>query len=172
MANASAPLGTFERHGDHIDVRFERLYPRPVATVWKALTEPERLSDWMGECVVEPFVGGRFETMLDGLKPMRGKVRAWEPPTLLEYDWHSDHAPNSVVRWELSAIETGTRVLFTQTGMPYANGNLMLPGWHVYLDHLGAALDGKPAGNFEVAWRTQQGIYARHHGLTGLRTEP
>ena len=41
-------LGTYERNGDHIDVRFERHYPRPPETVWKALTDPARLADWMG----------------------------------------------------------------------------------------------------------------------------
>ena len=56
-------LGTYQRHGDHIDVRFERHYPRPPEKVWRALTDPERLADWMGVSHVEPHVGGRFETV-------------------------------------------------------------------------------------------------------------
>jgi uncharacterized protein YndB with AHSA1/START domain len=172
MAAATDRLGTLARRGEHIDVRFERLYRRPVESVWKALTEPARLADWMGQSYVEPHVGGRYETMLDGLKPMRGRVRIWEPPTLLEYDWHSDHAPGSVARWELSAIDNGTRVIFEHRGIPYANSNLMMPGWHVYLDHLGIILSGAPAGNFEQAWRAQQDIYAIHRGLQALTREP
>jgi len=172
MAAATDRLGMIERHGDHIDVRFERLYRRPLESVWKALTEPDRLADWMGESVVEPFVGGRYETMLDGIKPMRGRVRVWEPPTLLEYDWHSDHAPQSIARWELSPVETGTRVIFRHQGIPYANANLMSPGWHVYLDHLGAVLDSVPAGNFETTWRQMQDIYAARYGLEALTREP
>lgn len=172
MDAATDRLGTFERRGDHIDVRFERLYRRPVESVWKALTEPERLSDWMGQSYVEPFVGGRYETMLDGLKPNRGRVRIWEPPTLLEYDFRNDHAPHSIARWELSPAQTGTRVVFSHLGMPYANSNLMLPGWHVYLRHLGVSLDGAPPGDFEQSWRAMQHIYARHCGLEALTREP
>lgn len=172
MAASTDRLGTFERHGDHIDVRFERFYARPVESVWKALTEPERLADWMGKSYVEPFVGGRYETMLDGLKPMRGSVRIWDPPRLLEYEWRSDHAPKSIARWELSATETGTRVVFLHSGMPFANSNLMMPGWHVYLDHLSAALDRVPPSDFTTAWRAYQDVYARHYGLEGLTREP
>lgn len=64
MASSEA-LGTFEPRGDHIDVRFERHYPRPVETVWRAITDPARLADWMGVSQVEPHVGGRIVLMAD-----------------------------------------------------------------------------------------------------------
>lgn len=172
MDAATDRLGTFERRGDHLDARFERIYPRPVESVWKALTEPARLADWMGKSYVEPFVGGRYETMLDGLKPMRGKVRIWEPPTLLEYEFCNDHAPDSVVRWELSPTDTGTRLIFRHQGMPYANSNLMLPGWHVFLQRLASALDGAPPGEFDPPWRNLQDVYASQYGLEALTREP
>src|SRR5262249_29908983 len=95
MSAATDRLGVLERRAEHIDVRLERHYRRPIESVWKPLTEPARLADWMGRSFVEPFVGGRYETMLDGLKPMRGRVRIWDAPTLLEYDFRNDHAPNS-----------------------------------------------------------------------------
>lgn len=172
MAAATDRLGTFERHGDHVDARFERTYRRPIESVWKALTDSARLSDWMGQSYVEPFVGGRYETMLDGIKPMRGRVRIWEPPSLLEYDFRNGHAPESVARWELTPAEGGTRVVFSHFGMPYANANLMLPGWHVFLDHLGSALDGAPPGEFDPPWRRLQDVYASHYGLEALTREP
>ncbi len=120
MGETPSRLGVIERRGNDIDVRFERFYRRPIESLWKALTEPARLADWMGESFVEPFVGGRYETMLDGLKPMRGIVRVWEPPSVLEYDWRSDHAPRSVARWELSPVEASTRVIFRHFDMPYS----------------------------------------------------
>jgi hypothetical protein len=126
----------------------------------------------MGESYVEPFVGGRYETMLDGIKPMRGRVRIWEPPTLLEYDFRNGHAPASVARWELSPAEAGTRVVFHHRGMPYVNANLMLPGWHVYLGRLGRSLDGAPPGDFNLEWRPMQDIYASTYGLEALTREP
>jgi uncharacterized protein YndB with AHSA1/START domain len=172
MDAATDRLGTFERDGDLIEARFERTYRRPIESVWKALTEPARLADWMGESFVEPFVGGRYETMLDGLKPMRGRVRIWDPPTLLEYDFSNDHAPQSVARWELTAAGEETRLSFTHRGMPYINSNLMLPGWHVYLEHLGAALSGTPPTDFYATWRGLQDVYAQHYSLEALTREP
>jgi uncharacterized protein YndB with AHSA1/START domain len=172
MDEINSRLGTLQRRGEQIDVKFERFYRRPIESVWKSLTEPERLADWMGRSYVEPFVGGRYETLLDGLKPMRGTVRIWQPPSLLEYEWHSDHAPQSIARWELSVAVEGTRLVFTHLGMPYANANLMMPGWHVYLDHLGAALSTTSPRDFLSAWRELQDEYARHHGLEALTREP
>jgi uncharacterized protein YndB with AHSA1/START domain len=172
MDAATSRLGTFERNGDHLDVRFERHYRRPIESVWRALTEPVRLADWFGRSYVEPFVDGRYETMLDGIKPMRGRVRVWEPPTLLEYDFRNDHAPDSVARWELSPAEDGTRVIFTHRHMPYANSNLMLPGWHVFLEHLGVSLEGSPPGPFDPEWRKLQDVYASRYGLEDLTREP
>lgn len=166
-------LGTFEQHGDHIDVRFVRHYPRSPEKVWRALTDPERLADWMGASHVEPHVGGRFETMLDGLKPMRGKVLVWDPPNTLELHWSNGHSPDATVRYELAAEADGTRLTFTHRHMPHATCALMLPGWHVFLDRLGEALElDTPAPDFNAPWRHMQAVYIEHYGLGGLQLDP
>ena len=86
-------LGTYQRRADgKLDIRFERSYPRPVQTVWAALTEPERLADWMGKSTVEPRVGGKFLTIEDSAAPMTGAVRVWEPPKVLEFSWSNKDA--------------------------------------------------------------------------------
>jgi uncharacterized protein YndB with AHSA1/START domain len=164
-------LGAFERRGDHIDVRFERHYPRPVETVWSALTEPARLADWMGVCHVEPWAGGRLELMVDGPHPMSGRIATWAPPQVLEFTWSNTHAPDSVVRYELAAEGSGTRLIFTHKGMPYANSALMLPGWHDFLGRLGSMLVGMPpaAG---PDFRAMQEIYVDRYGLDGVRRDP
>ena len=82
--SASDDLGVFERRGDHIDVRFERHFPRPVETVWSALTDPTRLSDWMGAAHVEPRVGGRIDLMLGGRHAMTGRILVWDAPHVLD----------------------------------------------------------------------------------------
>ena len=58
-------LGAFKRHDDNIDVRFERFYPRPIDRVWSALTQPERLQDWMGASRVwgaAPFLNAKINS--------------------------------------------------------------------------------------------------------------
>ena len=66
-------LGTIERHGDSADLRYERRYPRPIETVWAALTDPTRLADWFAEARVEPHVGGRYELFIDRPQPIDRK---------------------------------------------------------------------------------------------------
>lgn len=164
-------LGAFERRGDQIDVRFERLYPRPVETVWSALTQPERLADWMGASHVEPRVGGRFDMMVDGPHPMTGRVRVWDPPHVLEITWSNTHAPDSVIRYELTPEADGTRLVFIHKGMPYANSALMLPGWHDFLARLGSLLEGAPL-EAQPSFHRMQAIYIDHYKLDGVRLEP
>ena len=79
---AMEDLGTYERDGDLVTLRYERRYPRPIETVWAALTIPERLADWIGASVVEPRVGGIFNVFTDRDEDgqTRGKVITWTPP--------------------------------------------------------------------------------------------
>ena len=164
-------LGAFKRRDDHIDVRFERRYPRPVETVWSALTDPARLADWMGVSHVEPRVGGRFDLMVDGPHPMTGRVLVWEPPQVLEFTWSNADAPDSTVRYELTRDGDGTRLIFTHKGMPYASSALMLPGWHVYLARLGSLLDEAPPTQSKPSWREMQAIYVDRYKLHGVRLD-
>ncbi len=164
-------LGTFEQTADHIDVRFERFYPRPLETVWSALTEPARLADWMGVSTIEPRVGGRFEMMADGPHPATGSVLAWEPPRLLELAWSNTHAPQSVVRYELSPEGRGTRLVLTHRGMPYVNSALMLPGWHNFLSRLASVLEGVPPGS-GPNYREMQAVYIDRYRLEGVALTP
>jgi len=165
-------LGTFERHGDHLDVRFERHYPRPAETVWSALTDPVRLADWMGVSYVEPHVGGRFETMLDASHPMTGRVLVWDPPKVLEFSWSNGHAPDSTIRYELAPDGNGTRVIFTHRHMPYATSALMLPGWHVFFARLARLLEDATPPDWQTRWRQMQTVYVDRYGLEGLTLDP
>ena len=162
-------LGTYSRSGDLIDVRFERRYPHAIEKVWKALTDPARLSDWMGESIVEPKVGGRFETMLGTPGVARGQVRVWDEPNVLEFSWNNWDSQDAVIRYELTRDGDSTRVVFTHSGMPYDSSALMMPGWHVLLNALGEALSGASNQGLFPDWKAMQGEYVAHYGLTDVR---
>ena len=165
-------LGTFERRDDRVDLRFERYYPRPMETVWSALTDPARLQDWMGAACVEPHVGGRYELMLDGPNPMRGRILAWEPPQRLEFAWSNAHATDSTARYELSRQGEGTRLIFTHKGVPHKHSALMLPGWHMFFERLGALLNEEAVRHSTHTWRELQAIYVEHYPFDGLPLDP
>jgi uncharacterized protein YndB with AHSA1/START domain len=165
-------LGTFDRHDDTADLRYERRYPRPIETVWAALTEPARLADWLGEALVEPYVGGRYELFIDRKRPMTGRVLTWQKPTLLEFTWDTGDAPASVVRCELTPDGDGTRLVFLHKGVGFVWIGLVLPGWHVHLERLDSLLAGAVEPMSMPHWREMQTIYIDRYKLDGVMLDP
>jgi hypothetical protein len=64
-----------------------------------------------------------------------------QPPRLLEIE--SDI--HGVLRWELAGEHRATRLVFT-VSVPAPNDavTLLRAGWHIHLEHLADALDGRP----------------------------
>ncbi len=112
-------------------LRLERRYDRPVETVWKALTEPARLADWMGPARVDPYVGGRYELFVNDPDPMLGKVITWQPPELLEFSCNGHGARQSLVRCELVREGAGTRLIFMHRAIRFATSCLTLGVWRM-----------------------------------------
>jgi uncharacterized protein YndB with AHSA1/START domain len=171
-------LGTYSKAGDGtVELRFERVYPRPIETVWAAMTQPERLADWMGECRVEPRVGGRFDVFVnrDEDAQVHGEVTAWDPPRALEFTWSSLGEAPSRVRAELSEAGEGkTRLVFTHRGMEPRWMGLTFPGWHQLLERLNLLMTtGAAAPDFEGRWRELQGLYFDRYGFgEGVMRDP
>jgi uncharacterized protein YndB with AHSA1/START domain len=165
-------LGTFERHGDNVDLRYERHYKRPIATVWAGLTEPARLADWIGQALVEPHVGGRYELFIDRKRPMTGRILTWQPPTLLEFTWDTGDGLASVVRCELTPDGDGTRLVFHHLGVGFTWIGLVLPGWHVHLERLGNPVAGEAQVVSMQFWREMQSIYIDRYKLEGVMLDP
>lgn len=172
-----ADLGTFaDAEGGHV-LRYERLFPRSVETVWAALTVPERLADWLGACEVEPVVGGRFDVFVNREAETRvtGRVLRWEPPRLLEFTWRG-HAEETetVVRAELTDAGEGlTRLVFTHRGLERRWLALTLPGWHQLLERLDVLLrENRVLPDTPERWRELQAAYLARYDLSGSDVDP
>ena len=108
-------LATFE---------FDEFLPHPPATVWRVLSEPDLLADWlMPHDGFAPVVGTRFafttepvpQTGFSGLVDC--EVLEVEPGRRLRMSWASaGTALETVVTWELVPEGDGTRLLLTQSG--------------------------------------------------------
>jgi uncharacterized protein YndB with AHSA1/START domain len=139
--------GTLEtRDGCHI-LRYERHLAPPVDRVWAAITEPAELRGWLADADVDLVAGGRVElrwlnTDDEGNRAVAtGTVTALDPPRLLELDTE----PHGVLRFELHPDGDGTALTFTvTTPAPNEHVTLALAGWHIHLEHLADALDGRP----------------------------
>jgi uncharacterized protein YndB with AHSA1/START domain len=130
--------------GDGYQVRFERLYAKPIDKVFSALTLPERLAAWLGAVEIEPYDGGRFVLVFtDPPYRMEGEVTAYEPPALLAFTWPGKPgAKPSLVRFALSADGAATRLVLTQTFIGRGDLPNVAAGWHEHLERLELAVDG------------------------------
>jgi uncharacterized protein YndB with AHSA1/START domain len=137
---------------DGATLTFERWYRHTPRQVWDAIATPEGLRGWLmcTGAVIEGHVGGRFD-LISGPPGYHstGKILAWEPPRLLEYEWNVEPVPEmprgerAIFRYQLTPEGDATHVLVTyrRISMPTARG--FLPGLHAFLDRLEAQLDGR-----------------------------
>jgi uncharacterized protein YndB with AHSA1/START domain len=142
--------GELSIEGDRATMTFVRHLPYPIDAVWAALTDPALRADWLGETTLDGRVGGRIEMAPDGPpappehKKMTGAILVWDPPKVLEHEWHQNIVGTGVVRYELAEQGNGTVLTFTHRGLGVRNAHGFLPGTHAYLDRLAAHLAGTP----------------------------
>ncbi|MDX3005378.1 SRPBCC family protein [Kribbella solani] len=119
-------------------LRMRRELPHPVEKVWRAITEPKQLSGWFPAAV-------EAELRLDG--PMvfsfpgepgapvalqtTGVIRAYDPPTLLEYTWGEE-----LLRWELTPTDAGCTLHLTATYDDRPGSGSFAGGWTLCFDAL------------------------------------
>ena len=127
--------------------------------VYAALTDPAELAAWRGsEESYRTFdwesdlrVGGKrnckAENRITGLKStIKGEYLEIDPPRVLAFSWEPswEKVHPTVVRIELTAIATGTRVLLTHSGWGEAKQarSSHEKGWPVVLGFLEARFRG------------------------------
>lgn len=93
------------------DIERSIVIPAPTDDVWAAISDPDRLGNWLGGTIdAVPHPGEPF-SFDDGEARRRCVVTEVEPGRSFEFWWIVDGAAGgSVVRIELQPVESGTRV--------------------------------------------------------------
>ncbi len=101
----------------------EREFPYPPEKVWRALTQPHLIEEWLMKNDFEPVVGRRFNLRAAPQPGWNGvidcEVLVVEPNETLSYTWVSgegDLAIKSVVTLSLTPKGAGTLLRMEQTG--------------------------------------------------------
>lgn len=99
----------------------ERELPYPPDKIWRALTEPHLIAEWLMKNDFMPSVGHRFTLRGDWGGVLDCEVVTVEPNSTLSYTWnftHDDAAYNlrSVVTFTLVPTSTGTLLRMEQIG--------------------------------------------------------
>lgn len=115
----------------------EREIPYPPERIWRALTQPHLIEEWLMKNDFKPDVGARFNLTADW-GGVDCEVVTVEPNRTLSYRWDTKDL-RSVVTWTLTHTDAGTVLRMEQTGFrtdqePYYRGAII--GWKRFFDNL------------------------------------
>ncbi len=131
----------------------ERFLPHAAEKIWRALSTPHLIAEWLMQNDFAPEEGHRFTFRA---KPVPGwsgvtncVVLTVDPPHVLSYTWgdgtESDSGLKTVVTWTLTPEKGGTRVRMEQSGFrpEDARGYTgMGAGWPRILERLETVVAG------------------------------
>ena len=97
-----------------LSVVVERELPFPAEKIWRALTQPHLIQEWLMQNDFVPVVGNRFSLRADW-GSVDCEVLTLEPNKSLSYKWAA-MGLESIVTWTLRATSTGTHLRMEQSG--------------------------------------------------------
>jgi uncharacterized protein YndB with AHSA1/START domain len=161
---------TFE--GNYATLRYERYFPHPPEKVWKAITDPEEVSQWFSTTAkIDARLGGTLEYIAVPVGFRRtGSILEWNPPHVFEHEMHVDPHPQlpkgdpeSVIRWELARHDYDTIVTVTHSRLVKDTSIRFAIGWHSFLDRLAAQLNGENLPNHKERSAAVAGLYSAQY---------
>ena len=133
-----------ESSNDLRAVAIEREFPYPPEKLWRALTQPHLIAEWLMKNDFSAVVGHRFNLRGEWGGVLDCEVLTVEPNKTLSYTWdfaHDDAAFNlkSIVTFTLTPTRTGTHLRMEQAGFrpeqKQASGGAKL-GWQKFFMNL------------------------------------
>ena len=110
--------------GDTRTVVVERQFAAPADKLWRALTQPHLIEEWLMKTDFKPVEGHRFKLSKNPTPEISvvidGKVLAVEENRTLSYTW-SAYGTETVVTFTLTPVEGGTVLRLEQAGFPADN---------------------------------------------------
>ena len=126
----------------------ERQFAFPPERLWRALTQPHLIQEWLMKNDFQPVVGHRFNLSGDWGGVLDCEVLTVEPHRTLSYRWdyaNDDPASTlrSVVTFTLTPIAEGTHLRMEQSGFRHDQKQAFggaHAGWKQFLEQLESVL--------------------------------
>lgn len=118
-------------------VVIEREMPFPPEKIWRALTQPHLIAEWLMKNDFVPALDHRFKLSGDW-GSVDCQVRAIEPNKSLVYTWDA-MGLESIVTWTLSPTAGGTHLRVEQAGFRPGQGQAYAGakfGWQRFFDNM------------------------------------
>ncbi|PLR22122.1 polyketide cyclase [Caulobacter zeae] len=126
----------------------EREFSHPPEKLWRALTQPHLIEEWLMKNDFVPEVGRRFQLKGEWGGTLDCEVLTLEPGRVLAYRWDFEHEDpayglKSIVTLTLTPTESGTHLRMEQAGFrpdqKQAYGGAHA-GWKTFFDKLDGLL--------------------------------
>lgn len=135
-------LGTLRREDASVTVEFSLVVPASATQVWKALTEPATISQWLADAEFDAQPGGRVHLVWDDENEMHGTVIEASAPNHLTYSW-IEPGGTSELSFDVREVEGETsQIVLTHRGTTNNNAPGFGAGWHAHLESLLQVLMG------------------------------
>jgi uncharacterized protein YndB with AHSA1/START domain len=127
----------------------EREIPYPPEKIWRALTQPHLIAEWLMKNDFEPVVGHRFNLRGEWGGVLDCEVLVVEPNERLSYTWNYPHDDanynlKSVVTLSLTPTSKGTHLRMEQAGFRPEQKQAFQGarhGWQEFLEKLETILE-------------------------------
>ncbi|HVW72251.1 MAG TPA: SRPBCC domain-containing protein [Rhizomicrobium sp.] len=120
----------------------EREVPFPPEKIWRALTQPHLIAEWLMQNDFQPVKDHRFQLRGDW-GSVDCKVLTIEPNKILSYSWDA-MGLESTVTWTLTSTGTGTRLRMEQRGFKSDQNQAYHGakfGWQTFFEKLQTVLE-------------------------------
>ncbi len=168
MNDSPDPTGRHELRDDISYLVLTREFRAPVADVWAAITESDRLGRWIGTSTGDPASGSvdfRMTFEGDGSHVGRYEIDVCEPPHRLVLRSSYDGS-EWLLELDLAEADSVTTLTFAQVMTDPETAASVGPGWEFYLDRLVAAETGSEVASivFEDYYPAQADHYRAEFG--------
>ncbi len=114
MNVSDAEAGRVLDLGDRLEARLERIIDHDRREVWRMLTDPAALVNWLAPAEIDARKGGRIHIDFpESGAIIDSRIVEFDPPGLLAYSWSSGDEPERPLRWQLESLGTETRLALT-----------------------------------------------------------
>lgn len=152
------PTGRIEKTQAGLTIAIERQFPAAIEDVWASITDPERMTRWIGTWRGTPGVGRTVDFWMtaegDG-PPEPALIQECDAPRRLRVQT-SVGEDSWMLAVTLDEAEGITTLRFTQDVTASTTVGDTGPGWEYYLDRLVATFSGEAFADWEDYYPAQE----------------
>lgn len=141
-------------------VRVEHVYATGIDDLWAAITQPPRLSRWIGQVEGDLRPGGRFRASFTSGWSGSGIVETCDAPHRLRVRTWQEGSDTTTMEAVLTSEGAGTRLVIEERGLPLAEYADHGAGWQAHAEDLEAVVAGREPASWVDRWRELIPAYA------------